>query len=68
MPVSYTHLDVYKRQDDVKDPVKLFYKANVYQNSGVSWNKVKITLSTGNPTEGAQAPILNPWYLAFISR
>jgi uncharacterized protein (TIGR02231 family) len=53
------------RVDNLKDPVKLFYKANVYQNSGVKWDDVKITLSTGNPSEGAQAPVLNPWYLAF---
>lgn len=53
------------RVEDLKNPVKLFYKANVYQNSGVKWDKIKITLSTGNPSEGAQAPALQPWYLAF---
>lgn len=53
------------RVDEVGGPVQLAYKAHVYQNSGVAWNKVKLTLSTGNPTEGAQAPTLNPWYLAF---
>lgn len=53
------------RVEDLKNPVKLFYKANVYQNSGVKWDKIKITLSTGNPSEGAQAPSLQPWYLAF---
>lgn len=49
----------------VNSPVNLSYKAHVYQNSGVSWDKVKLTLSTGNPNEGAQAPTLNPWYLSF---
>lgn len=53
------------RVDEVGGPVQLAYKAHVYQNSGVAWNKVKLTLSTGNPNEGAQAPTLNPWYLAF---
>ncbi len=51
--------------DDAHSPVKLFYKANIYQNSGVKWNNVRLTLSTGNPNEGVQAPVLNPWYLAF---
>lgn len=55
------------RVEDLKNPVKLFYKANVYQNSGVKWDKIKITLSTGNPSEGAQAPALQPWYLAFYN-
>lgn len=54
------------RVENLKDPVKLFYKANVYQNSGVKWDDVKITLSTGNPNEGAQAPVLSPWYLSFL--
>lgn len=55
------------RVDKVGGPVQLFYKAQVYQNSGVSWDKVQLTLSTGNPNEGAQAPVLNPWYLAFYT-
>lgn len=53
------------RVENLSAPVKLFYKANVYQNSGVKWDNVKVSLSTGNPNEGAQAPVLNPWYLAF---
>lgn len=51
--------------DDVKSPVKFYYKANIYQTSGIKWNNVKLTLSTGNPQEGMQAPTLTPIYLAF---
>ncbi len=51
--------------ENASSPIKLFYKANIHQSSGVNWNGVKLTLSTGNPNEGAQAPNLNPWYLAF---
>jgi uncharacterized protein (TIGR02231 family) len=51
--------------DDATGPVKIFYKANVYQNSGVAWDNVRLSLSTGNPVEGAQAPALSPWYLSF---
>ncbi len=51
--------------DDANGPVKLFYKANIFQNSGVKWNNVRLSLSTGDPNEGAQAPTMNPWYLAF---
>ncbi len=53
------------RVDELSGPVKLYYKAHVYQNSGVAWDKVKLSLSTGNPNEGAEAPVLNPWYLQF---
>ncbi len=51
--------------DAINVPVKLFYKANIYQNSGVNWNNVKLTLSTGNPNEGVNASGLEPWYLSF---
>ena len=51
--------------EDANGPVKLFYKANIYQNSGVKWNNIRLSLSTGNPNEGAQAPTMSPWYLAF---
>lgn len=53
------------RVDELGGPVKLLYKAHVYQNSGVAWDKIKLSLSTGNPNEGAEAPVLNPWYLQF---
>lgn len=51
------------RVDSINQPVKLSYKANVFQNSGINWHNVKLTLSSGNPSEGAQAPTLAPWYL-----
>ncbi|MDR2186681.1 MAG: DUF4139 domain-containing protein [Azonexus sp.] len=44
-------------------PVQLTYKARVFQNSGINWDKVRLTLSTGNPAQGAQAPVLRPWFL-----
>lgn len=53
--------------DDVASPVKLYYKANIFQNSGVKWDNVRLSLSTGNPNEGVQAPVMNPWYLAFYT-
>lgn len=53
--------------DEVNSPVKLYYKANIYQNSGVKWSNVKLSLSTGNPSEGVNAPVMNPWYLSFYT-
>jgi hypothetical protein len=52
---------------DVKGTIKLKYKAKVYNNTGVDWNDVNITLSTSNPDLSASAPILNPWYLNYES-
>ncbi|MDR2195886.1 MAG: mucoidy inhibitor MuiA family protein [Gallionellaceae bacterium] len=45
-------------------PVDLTYKARVFQNSGINWDKVHLTLSTGNPAQGAQSPVLTPWYVS----
>lgn len=53
------------RVENITSKVQLFYKANVYQNSGVKWNNVPISLSTGNPSENAEAPVLAPMRLAF---
>jgi uncharacterized protein (TIGR02231 family) len=48
---------------DIKSPLELIYNATVYQSSGEDWKNVKLNLSTGNPFENADRPVLNPWYL-----
>ena len=53
------------RATNTKSPMKLFYKANVFQNTGVSWDNVNLTLATTNPSIGATKPELQPWYLSF---
>lgn len=55
------------RSKDIKSPVQINYKANVYQTSGENWKDVKLTLSTGNPTQGGQKPTLYPWELDFLT-
>jgi uncharacterized protein (TIGR02231 family) len=53
------------RAKDTKSPVQLQYKAQVYQNSGLNWDKVKLTLSTGNPVLSGTKPVLNTFWLDF---
>jgi uncharacterized protein (TIGR02231 family) len=53
------------RATDVKSPLELSYKANVFQKSNENWKNVKLTLSTGNPALGGAKPLLQPWYLVF---
>jgi len=50
--------------DNVNSPMKLYYKANIHQNTGIDWTNVKLTLSTGNPQEGMQLPTISPWHLS----
>lgn len=53
------------RAEKINEPLKLSYKANVVQNTGIDWKKVKLVLSTGNPAISGTAPDMNPWFLAF---
>jgi uncharacterized protein (TIGR02231 family) len=51
------------RAKDTQSPITLEYRADVYQNTGVDWEDVKLTLSSGNPNAGGTQPVLNPWNL-----
>lgn len=53
------------RVDDIKNPVSISYKANVYQNSGVEWKDVKLSFSNATPWVAADIPVLNPWFVDF---
>jgi uncharacterized protein (TIGR02231 family) len=57
------HYDL--RVDDVEEPVTLDYNANVVQATGEEWPNVRLTLSTGNPTQPGSRPVLQPWRLGF---
>src|SRR5664279_4261498 len=53
------------RVDDIKNPVAIFYKANVFQNSGVEWKDVKLSFSNATPWVAGDVPELNPWFVDF---
>lgn len=53
------------RVENVKEPINMMYKAQVVQNTGIDWKKVKLKLSSGNPNQNNQAPILNAWFLQY---
>ncbi len=46
-------------------PLDLVYKAMVFQNTGIDWKKVKLSLSSGMPSQNNLAPILSAWHLRF---
>lgn len=52
--------------ESVDKPIDLVYKANVSQNTGVSWDNIELTLSTTQPNLSGQIPVLSPWYLNFV--
>lgn len=56
------------RAESVKEPINMMYKAQVVQNSGVDWKKAKLTLSSGNPNQNNQAPLLQAWFLRYAQQ
>jgi uncharacterized protein (TIGR02231 family) len=53
------------RVKDINSPVEFHHKANVWQNTGLDWNDVKLTISTRNPMISGNFPKLNPVHLDF---
>jgi uncharacterized protein (TIGR02231 family) len=55
------------RVDDIKNPVAIFYKANVFQNSGVEWKDVRLSFSNATPWVAGDIPVLNPWFVDYYN-
>lgn len=53
------------RVESIEKPIQLHYKAELYQNTGVDWNEVKLKFSNGDPRQSGVAPVLNTWYLNY---
>lgn len=55
------------RSQGMDKPILLTYKADVIQNTGLNWDKVKLVLTSTNPSLNITAPTLSPWYLALYN-
>jgi uncharacterized protein (TIGR02231 family) len=55
------------RAGDMRRPLQVEYKAQVYQRTGEDWNQVRLRLSTGNPSLGGMKPELPVWYVDFFT-
>lgn len=53
------------RVEDIKSPLELTYKAEVFQNTGIDWKNVKLRFSNGNPNQTGVAPELVTWNLTY---
>ncbi len=53
------------RVDDIRDDVQIFYKANVWQNTGIDWLNTTLSFSDASPSESGTVPGLYPYYLNF---
>jgi len=55
------------RVEDIKNPVNIIYKANVFQNSGIDWNDVKLSFSNATPWVTGDIPVIYPWFIDFYT-
>ena len=55
------------RSSAAESKIDLTYKAHVYQNTGIDWDDVNLSLSTNNPYANKTKPVLNPWYLDYYT-
>jgi uncharacterized protein (TIGR02231 family) len=55
------------RSDSQTGKISLTYKAQVFQNSGIDWDNVKLNISTNNPYANKTKPELNPWYIDYYA-
>lgn len=51
------------RAEDAGKDIELLMKAEIVNSTGEDWEKVNLSLSSGNPTMGGNMPTLNPWIL-----
>ena len=45
--------------------IELKHRASVYQQTGIDWKNVSLVLSTGNPNQNSERPILNPFFVGY---
>jgi uncharacterized protein (TIGR02231 family) len=56
------------RSTNKENGIEITYKGKIYQNTGIDWDNVKITLSTGNLNLNNQKPQLYPWYIQYYNQ
>ena len=54
------------RAENITSPINMMYKAQVTQWTGIDWKKVNLSLSSGNPNQNNQAPLLSSWFLRYL--
>ncbi|MBL7788089.1 MAG: DUF4139 domain-containing protein [Chitinophagales bacterium] len=52
---------------DINQPIQLNYQAQIYNNTGVDWNNVQLTLVVGSIQDDATLPVLEAWLLNYDS-
>lgn len=56
------------RSSGIDTPIKLDLRANVWQQTGVDWNDMKIVLSTRSARQNNNKPELKRWFIDFVNQ
>lgn len=51
------------KAEDTDSPISLIYRAKVYNNTGIDWDDIKLTLSTNDANLSSSKPLLSTWFL-----
>ena len=49
--------------EGIEQNLKVKYKANIFQNTGLDWKNIKVSVSTSQPNRSNNQPMLSAWYL-----
>jgi len=55
------------RAEGIGKPIAFTYKGDIFNNSGVDWKNIKLTLSTADVMQNTTPPYLSAWKLDFSS-
>ena len=55
------------RAASIAAPLKIVYRAKIFQTTGIDWQQVKLSLSTSTPSQTGNAPLFNSWFLSYIN-
>ena len=55
------------RVENTDKPVNIIYKANLHQNTGLSWKDVKLSFSNARPWIAGNVPELNSWFIDYYN-
>ena len=55
------------RAESITSPLKLIYRAKIFQTTGIDWKQIKLSLSTSSPSQTGNAPLFKTWFLSYIN-
>ncbi len=59
---------LYDLRSELSDgTINLNYKAQVFQNTGIDWENIRLCISTNNPYQNKTKPLLHPWYVDYYT-